>query len=125
MVATQFTDLAAGTFSVTLVWRLSRPSSRKTSGELIRTPARAVDAQMQVADVKETVVVTSDATVPLQTDWSDVNITQTTRQVNADLPLTGSLGRNYQSLMVLVPGSVSAGEQNSAAETRKGRSRSM
>ena len=32
-----------------------------------------------------------------------------------DLPLTGSTGRNYQSLMTLIPGSVSAGEQNSAA----------
>ena len=51
---------------------------------------------------------------PLQTDRTDVNITQTSRQIN-DLPLTGSLGRNYQSMMMLIPGAVSAGEQNSAA----------
>jgi hypothetical protein len=32
-----------------------------------------------------------------------------------DLPLAGSVGRNYQSLMGLVPGAVLQGEQNSAA----------
>ena len=109
----QFTDLAAGTFSVTFGLASFKTIIQENVRVNPNTSTR-VDAQMQVADVKETVVVTSDATVPLQTDWSDVNITQTTRQVN-DLPLTGSLGRNYQSLMVLVPGSVSAGEQNSAA----------
>ena len=72
------------------------------------------DGQLEVGEVRETVVVTSDAGPPLQTDRADVNITQTTRQVN-DLPLTGSLGRNYQSLMQLVPGALSAGEQNSVA----------
>lgn len=72
------------------------------------------DGQLEVGEVRETVVVTSDAGPPLQTDRADVNITQTTRQVN-DLPLTGSLGRNYQSLMQLVPGAISAGEQNSVA----------
>ena len=59
-------------------------------------------------------VVTSEATAPLQTDRTDINITQTTRQIS-ELPLTGSLGRNYQSLMTLVPGSIGAGEQNSVA----------
>jgi len=72
------------------------------------------DGQLEVGEVRETVVVTSDAGPPLQTDRADVNITQTTRQVN-DLPLTGSLGRNYQSLMQLVPGAISAGEQNSVS----------
>ena len=59
----------------------------------------------------------SEVTAPsplLQTDRADIHITQTARQVN-DLPLTGSAGRNYQSLMTLVPGALMAGEQNSAA----------
>src|SRR6267378_4155252 len=72
------------------------------------------DPQLEVGEVSESVIVTADTGPPLQTDRADVNITQTTRQVN-DLPLTGSLGRNYQSLMALVPGSVMAGEQNSTA----------
>jgi outer membrane receptor protein involved in Fe transport len=41
-------------------------------------------------------------------------VTQSAREVN-DLPLTGTAGRNYQSLMAVVPGAVMAGEQNSAA----------
>src|SRR5207237_7029623 len=62
--------------------------------------------------------------VPLQTDRGDVNITQSARQVN-NLPLFGSVGRNYQSLMYLIPGTTrgtggffingSGTEDNSAA----------
>jgi len=109
----QFSDLSPGIYNVTF----TLASFKTLIQENVRiepNTIQRVDAQMQVADVKETVVVSSDGPVPLQTDRSDLNITQTTRQVN-DLPLTGSLGRNYQSLMMLVPGSVSAGEQNSAA----------
>ena len=75
--------------------------------------ARRVDAQLQVGAVSGTVDISATNAV-LQTERADINVVQTTRQVN-DLPLTGSVGRNYQSLMSLVPGSVSAGEQNSAA----------
>src|SRR6185436_13608467 len=39
---------------------------------------------------------------------------QTQAQVSS-LPLTGSAGRNYQSLMQTVPGALMAGEQNSVA----------
>lgn len=108
----QFSDLQPGLYSVTF----TLASFKTLIQENVRIEAntvRRVDAELQVADVKETVVVTQSA-VPLQTDRADLNINQTTRQIN-DLPLTGSLGRNYQSLMALVPGSVGAGEQNSAA----------
>src|SRR5689334_6491736 len=67
-----------------------------------------LDTQLEIGEVRETVLISSDA-MPLQTDRTDLNVTQTTRQIN-DLPLTGSLGRNYQSLMGLVPGTVGAGE---------------
>jgi len=72
-----------------------------------------LDTHLEIGEVRETVLVSSE-TIPLQTDRTDLNITQTTRQIN-DLPLTGSLGRNYQSLMQLIPGTVGAGEQNSVA----------
>jgi len=52
-----------------------------------------------------------------------VHITQSAKQVN-DLPLTGSAGRNYQSMMTIVPGAVMAGEQNSEAAAHSVRSRS-
>jgi len=61
-----------------------------------------------------------DAT--LQTDRADVNVTQSTREIN-NLPLFGSVGRNYQSILQLIPGtsrsqgfvSNGSGEENSAA----------
>lgn len=110
--AYQFTNLQPGTYNITF----TLASFKTVIQEKIVIDAnniRRVDAELTVADVKETVVVSSEA-VPLQTDRTDVNITQTTRQVN-DLPIFGSSGRNYQSLMQIVPGAVSAGEQNSAA----------
>jgi hypothetical protein len=72
------------------------------------------DAQLETGEVKETITINADSSELLQTDRADVSTTQSARQVN-NLPLTGSAGRNYQSLMQIVPGSVMQGEQNSAA----------
>jgi hypothetical protein len=82
------------------------------------------DTKLQVGDVSATVDVSSATDTVLQTDRADLNFVQTTRQVT-DLPLTGSQGRNYQSLLTIVPGAIKdltanvvsngAGEQNSAA----------
>jgi hypothetical protein len=82
------------------------------------------DTKLEVGDVNATVDVTSATDTALQTDRADVNFVQTTRQVT-DLPLTGSQGRNYQSLLTIVPGAIKdltanvvangSGEQNSAA----------
>ena len=108
-----FGNLQVGVYKITL----SHTSFKTKVIEDLHVEANKVfryDAHLEVGELKETVVVTSDANPPLQTDRTDLNITQTSRQIN-DLPLTGSLGRNYQSMMMLVPGAVSAGEQNSAA----------
>jgi len=74
--------------------------------------------------VQETVVIGGGAEIPLQTDRADVNATLNARQVN-NLPLFGSVGRNYQSLIYLIPGATrgtggffingSGTEDNSAA----------
>src|SRR5262249_17569722 len=78
-----------------------------------------VAAAIQVSGVSETLEV-SAPTAPVQTDRADVHVTQTAREVN-DLPLAGTLGRNYQSLMQVVPGSIIVrtesgnGEANSTA----------
>src|SRR4029453_14075867 len=64
---------------------------------------RRVDAQLQVGEVQETVVIGSGTELPLQTDRADVNATLNAREVN-NLPLFGSVGRNYQSLIYLIPG---------------------
>ena len=105
-------DLQPGLYKVTV----AAASFKTQVHDEVRVNSNAslrLDVQLQVADVSGNVLISSQSEA-LQTDRADINITQSTRQVN-DLPLTGSLGRNYQSLMVLVPGSVMAGEQNSTA----------
>jgi hypothetical protein len=107
-----FNDLQPGVYKLTIT-----ASSFKTLiQDNVRIDAnmlRRLDAELQTSGVNETVLVTA-SNEAIQADRADVNITQPTRQVN-DLPLAGSAGRNYQSLMGLVPGSVLQGEQNSAA----------
>jgi hypothetical protein len=107
-----FSSLQAGIYKVTI----TSPSFKALAQDNLRieaNTARRLDAQLQVGDVTAVVQVAaiSDS---LQTERADVNYVQSARQVN-DLPLTGSVGRNYQSLTGLIPGAVSAGEQNSAA----------
>jgi Carboxypeptidase regulatory-like domain/TonB dependent receptor len=107
-----FNNLQAGVYKVAI----TAASFKSLVQENVRVDVntvRRVDAQLEVGDVSATVEVSSTSEA-LQTDRADINLVQTTRQVN-DLPLTGSVGRNYQSLMSLVPGAVSMGEQNSAA----------
>jgi Carboxypeptidase regulatory-like domain/TonB dependent receptor len=107
-----FSDLQPGVYKVTI----AAVNFKTLVQEDVRIDAntvRRIDAQLQTTGVSETVAV-SAASVTIQTDRADINISQTARQVN-DLPLTGSAGRNYQSLMQLVPGAVLQGEQNSAA----------
>jgi hypothetical protein len=107
-----FSDLQGGIYKVTI----TAASFKTLAQENVRVDAntlRRLDAQLQVGDVSGAVEVVSTSEA-LQTDRADINIVQTSRQVN-DLPLAGSVGRNYQSLMGLVPGAVLQGEQNSAA----------
>ena len=64
---------------------------------------RRIDAELQVADVKETVVVTSGSGAT-QTDRADVNTQLQATQI-ADLPIaTAGSGRNYRGLYRIVPG---------------------
>jgi hypothetical protein len=115
-----FSDLVPGVYDVTfdisgfnkLVQRTVRIDSNTV---------RRVDARLTVSNLQETVEVVA-STVLLQTDRADVHFTQPAREVN-DLPLTGSLGRNYQSLMQTIPGAAiqrteggqQLGEANSVA----------
>ena len=61
------------------------------------------DPKLEVGEVRETVVVTSDSGPPLQTDRSDVNTQLTSNQI-ASLPITSSAGRNFQALYKIIPG---------------------
>jgi hypothetical protein len=107
-----FSDLQPGVYKVTIT-----ASNFKTliqeDVRIDTNMVRRIDVQLQATGVSESVLVTASSAV-LQADRADVNISQPARQIN-DLPLAGSAGRNYQSLMGLVPGAVLMGEQNSAA----------
>jgi outer membrane receptor protein involved in Fe transport len=107
-----FSDLQPGVYDVTIEAAAFQPFVRK-GFRIEATAVLRIDARLQVGGIAEAVEVTA-ATPVLQTDRADVHITQSARQVN-DLPLTGSVSRNYQSLMQIVPGAVLAGEQNSEA----------
>jgi hypothetical protein len=72
-----------------------------------------VDITLQPASVSQTVTVTS-APPELQTETADVNHEITETQLS-QLPVSGTQGRNFQSLYTLVPGASNVKEQNSTA----------
>src|SRR5262245_25408739 len=115
-----FSNLQAGVYKMTI----TAQGFKGLNQENVRIEAnttRRLDAQMQVGDVTATVQISAD-TPTLQTERADVNITQSARQIN-NLPLFGSVGRNYQTLIQLIPGTSrsqgfvgnGSGEENSAA----------
>ena len=117
-------DLQVGVYKVAI----SRSSFKTTVNEGLRIDANKTfrfDAQLEIGGLEETVLVTAGQETTLQTDRGDVNVTQTARQIN-NLPLFGSVGRNYQSMIQLIPGTTrgtgsfflnatGSGEDNSAA----------
>src|ERR1041384_3489481 len=114
-------DLQVGVYKVTI----SRASFKTTLKEDVRIEANKTyrfDAQLEIGGVEETVLVAATQDATLQTDRGDVNVTQSAREIN-NLPLFGSVGRNYQSILMLIPGTSrsqgfvgnGSGEENSAA----------
>ena len=70
-----------------------------------------VDATLPAATVTTTVTV--DTAPPmLETDSAEVNHEITKEQI-ADLPITSSQGRNFQTLYTMIPGAAAVQEQNS------------
>ena len=98
----QLSSLQPGLYNVTF----SYTSFKTLIQENVTVDANAthrVDASLQVADVKETVTITSEAAA-LQTDRADVNTQLQASQIG-DLPIaTAGSGRNYQGLYRIVPG---------------------
>ena len=107
-----FNDLQVGVYKLTV----SAPSFQSFIRDDISITANTIvrmNAELRVAGIVGAVEITTMPVV-LQTDRADINVNQPVRQVS-DLPLAGSVGRNYQSLMSLVPGAINQGEQNSQA----------
>ncbi len=105
-------DLPPGTYNVTV-------SSQAFAKAIINgvpvsvNQTRRADASLQMAQMNQVVEITA-APPALQTDRADVNVNISTRQLES-LPITGSGGRNFQSLLTIVPGTSISGPQNSAA----------
>jgi hypothetical protein len=110
--AYQFTDLLPGIYRVTISAAGFRAQVQEATTIEANT-VRRFDASLEPGAVQETLTVVAQGEA-LQTDRGDVSVNLTTRQVN-NLPLAGSAGRNYQSLMQIIPGATLAGEQNSTA----------
>jgi hypothetical protein len=116
-------DLQVGVYKITIA-RASFKTLIKEDVKIEANKTYRFDAQLAVGEVQETVVVTAAQEATLQTDRGDVNITKTDREIN-NLPLFGSSGRNYQTLISLIPGTArgtggfflggGSGEDNSAA----------
>jgi hypothetical protein len=72
-----------------------------------------IDATLQAAGVATQVTV-STAPPMLQTESAEVNHELSQTQIE-ELPITSSQGRNFQSLITLIPGAANVVEQNSTA----------
>lgn len=108
----RFANLQPGTYKVTIAGKGF--ASQQTSG--VQVTANSVtrqDAQLKVASATQQVIVTTQAPI-LQTDTADVHTDISSQQIE-DLPVFGSQGRNFQSLLIVVPGAGLPAETNSQA----------
>ena len=97
----QIGNLQPGIYKITIS-AASFKTLEQTDVRVDANTIRRVDAELQASGVTETVAVSASAAT-IQTDRADVNNTQSAQQIN-NLPLFGSVGRNYQSLIYLIPG---------------------
>src|ERR1022692_2737935 len=96
-----FSNLQMGTYKVT-----SEAKGFQTTivGQIVvnANEVRRVDIQAKIAQATETVEVLASSAI-LQTDKSDVHSEISSQQV-VELPYSGGEGKNFQSLLYLVPG---------------------
>lgn len=108
----RFTALLPGTYKVTVTAK--GLTTQETAGVLVSGNEIArVNAALKVASATQEIIVTTEAPL-LQTDKSDVHTDLTLQQIE-NLPTAGSEGRNYQSLLKIIPGAGLPDETNSTA----------
>lgn len=108
----RFTTLLPGTYKVTV----TAPgfATQETPAVQVRVNEVArVDGSLKVGSSTQSVTVTTEAPV-LQTDKGDVHTDFTAQQIES-LPIMGSQGRNFQSLLRTIPGAGLTAETNSLA----------
>jgi hypothetical protein len=97
----RFTNLQPGVYKVAVTAPSFRPYSQ-TNVPVQPNEIRRVDVQLQIAQTTESVEVSGDAVV-LQTDKADVHSEISAQEVQ-ELPYNGGEGKNFQSLLFLLPG---------------------
>jgi hypothetical protein len=97
-----FSVLQVGVYKVTVALTSFKTAIREDI-HVEANVVRRVDAQLEVGEVRETVVISAAQEATLQTDKSDVNTELQNKQIQ-DLPITSSAGRNFQALYKVVPG---------------------
>jgi len=108
----RFSALLPGIYRVTV--SASGFETQVTPGVRVQAnEVQRVDAGLKIAAATQNVTVTAEAPL-LQTDKADVHSDLTTREVD-ELPSAGSQGRNFQSLLQLIPGAGLTSETNSLA----------
>jgi hypothetical protein len=111
----RFTNLQPGLYRVTVTAPSLRTYS-ETNVPVQPNEIRRVDVQLQLAQTTETVEV-SAASVVLQSDKADIHSEISAQEVQ-ELPYNGGEGKNFQSLLLLLPGAATtagSGEANSEA----------
>jgi hypothetical protein len=96
-----FTNVQLGTYKVTA--EAKGFQTQVVSGVIVNAnEVRRLDFHAQIATAVDTVEVSASAAV-LQTDKSDIHAQISSREVT-QLPYNGGEGKNFQSLLYLVPG---------------------
>jgi hypothetical protein len=108
----RFTTLLPGTYKVTI--SASGFATQETPGVRVAgNEVARVNAELKLANATQNVTVTTEAPL-LQTDKADVHTDLTSQQIE-NLPIMGSQGRNFQSLLRTIPGAGLTAETNSLA----------
>jgi hypothetical protein len=111
----RFTNLQSGLYKVTVTAKSFR-TYIESNVQVQPNEVRRVDVQLQIAQTSETVEVSASAVV-LQTDKADIHSEVSAQEVQ-ELPYNGGEGKNFQSLLLLLPGAATtagSGEANSEA----------
>jgi len=109
-----FSNVQAGPYKVTVASKSFRTFT-VSNVQVLANDVRRVDVTLQIAQTTETVEITADAVV-LQTDKADIHSEVSAQEVE-ELPYNGGEGKNFQSLLFLIPGAgiLAAPEANSEA----------
>jgi carboxypeptidase family protein len=108
----RFADLQPGNYKVTISSTGFATTVQNDIAVTVNTVKRA-DVQLGVAQASTVVEVNAEQQI-LQTDRADVHTDLTTSEIT-NMPIAGSQGRNFQTLLRIIPGAALPAETNSLA----------